>query len=186
MKFSKEITLYLKKVIMYDWETFNNLDYLEQVREYKELIEHFRTIIKKNKDLDTSNINNIIDSYQKVFSSLKIEGKSIHFFPPKSLNNGGIFIISKLKHIIEEVNYERNKKSSSLQCECQLALKFNKTPNIKNLDKIGWVNDPYHYSEVFKCKNCGINWVTYINDDSLGYVTWEKLMSKDIKSIKYL
>jgi len=179
-----EIKNYLNKIMDYDWNKFNQLDFLGQLDELSLLHNNLDKIIKENSndhEMYFKNANNVIDSYSNQLSKLKILGRSKHNFYIYTLNEekGWEGILWQLKNVVDKAHYKALKKKSNLNCDCTIALKHNKDPEIQNLKNIGWINDQYYFPELYTCKECNFKWITYSIDDDLGGTAWEKYSPKD-------
>ncbi|CAL2101372.1 conserved protein of unknown function [Tenacibaculum sp. 190130A14a] len=182
---------YLNELLAYDWNKFNDLDFLQQLTSYNLLINKFLKIIGKHGEISPILFKRITKPYESHFKNLVIKGKSLHHFPPSIENKNGTrlikyegsFILHRLKSVLKDLEYEKMK--SNFKCNCKLALTYNKSPDYENMEKIGWINDHYYLPEIYKCTICDFKWSTFILDDSSGRTVWEQLDSQDLKNIIY-
>ena len=72
-----------------------------------------------------------------------------------------------------------------MNCDCELALKFNRQPLINTFKNIGWINDQYYLPKLYECNECHSKWITYFSDDSLGEPIWEKYSLDDRNITEY-
>jgi len=181
---------YLNKILEHDWSRFNQLDFSDQNIEWVLLMKNFDEILKENskgEEMYFTNANNIIDSYSDRFSKLKISGGNKHIFYMYTFNQekGWEAILWGLREVINKAYYISIKEKSTLSCDCDLALKHKKDPDIQNLKNIGWINDQYYFPELYICKECNFKWITYAIDDDLGGSAWEKYAPGDEALVTY-
>lgn len=171
---------FLHEIPLLDWVSFNKLIIRDQGKRIHEIMERFKAIIVEIPTADFDAVSIILDSFTEPYEKLEIIGKSKHFFRGyynKSI--GGLAFLASFKRNLKDLEYEREKKHSKDKCDCLIAEKFSKAPLYDHMKKIGWINDHYYFPDVYICKVCNTRWTSFVNDDDLGYTSWEKYSSQD-------
>ena len=154
---------------------------IEQCKKWEELKYNFNSFINKeykNEPFDFGKIYSIVESYRNKFENLPIHGK-LYVKVNKRL------LIGQLIKIIQDIEYLEVKETENPNCECQILSQFNKFPKDKNLKEIGVINDNYYMPKLYECNKCGFKWISYISDDSLGQIIYEKYDPNDADLVKY-
>ncbi len=176
-------------LLHHDWETFNELDVMEQLDNVMPILNEFENIVKSYtpiNDIFLEEVRSIINSREKQFEKLIIRGKAKHIFYSSIYDGkGGLRILGNLSSRIHTIEYEEMRRKSLLKCNCELALKFHKDPEMSNLKNIAWINDQYYLPEVYSCEICSFKWISYTVDDDLGGIAWEKYSSDDDSYVVY-
>lgn len=177
------------KISKHDWATFNTLNMMDQLGNINPLFRAFEDIVKAHtpiNDLFLKEVERVIDTHKENFKKLYIKGGAkFIFYSSMDDGKGGIHILERLFIKLHDIHYEDQKKQSTLDCDCQLALKFKKEPEFSNLKNIAWINDRYYFPEVYVCQKCNFKWVSEIIDDDIGGSSWEQYSSENDSFIVY-
>jgi hypothetical protein len=170
MDLSEKLDEYFESLLNFNWNTFNALSVEAQMQDWRSIFQKFERILREEHqenslDCDTANaaiFKNIIPLQQ-----LPIERKL-------STRISSRHLVRRLYEIVNDFQLEIGKQQTTATCDCTLSYKFHKTPTLDNLTKLKVLHDGYYNPTLYACKICDFQWISYVNDDSIGATVYEK------------
>ncbi|WP_422104040.1 hypothetical protein [Winogradskyella sp.] len=171
---NNKISSLLYELLAIDWNKIDNLEMIEQVNEIKRIHKQFKKIIKlesKKNDFNYDSIHQFLNIYHEKNSKNIFIGKNKLFV-------NSFLLTSQLRDILRKIEFNEFKKITNYpKCECAIRNKFKIDPKHKYLNEIGCNFDGYYDTYIYKCSNCGFEWMVTLDDENgLGYYKpWNKM-----------